>query len=95
MARQPERLEVLNDLRMLTARQGLTVAKVAGSSHLEHLSWVASEESRTGEPWPRIVYLYLRHLILDFENGNGLRGWRPAEWWGLSLQSSAAISQRA
>ncbi len=22
-------------------------------------------------------------------------GWRPAEWWGLSMQSSAAISQRA
>jgi len=21
-------------------------------------------------------------------------GWRPAEWWGLSMQSSAAISQR-
>jgi hypothetical protein len=24
----------------------------------------------------------------------GEAGWRPAEWWGLSMQSSAAISQR-
>jgi hypothetical protein len=39
------------------------------------------------------------HNVLDglrqLFDGQAPAWWRPAEWWGLSTQSSATISQRA
>ena len=36
-----------------------------------------------------------RPLVELSRAGSESEGWRPAEWWGLSTQSSATISQRA
>jgi hypothetical protein len=65
--------DVVEDLTRLTHGRGLTVERVAGSSHLEAIPWLKEEEIRTGALWPTLLFVLLRHLILEYEGGIGPR----------------------